>query len=316
MLAAKLACSVLSPVAPPASISNGNTIANNGAVTTVLMSRSMIEPEKRTLLLAAKAGLSSVMSGGASKSCHEQVLSSGHKIQGLGSVPENVTLIDHRMTNGIYAFGFASGLEICRVFWPPIILKDDFNLATSVRKSFFNRTVFRTRLGNEHYQLRTNLHNGSARGDPLEDAQPEALIQKLAINSSERSNNGIITSPDSVSICSTGRLTSHSLNVQYPNGVPDKSAIVEEVRGSSLSLASTSSSVYSGAVEEKYQSEIRKLHREVEVYREKVQTLTTQQTTYAHVVAAFEQSLKSMDKRVQSLTAVSEQKKHCEKNGL
>uniref|UniRef100_A0A5S6Q6L2 Calponin-homology (CH) domain-containing protein n=1 Tax=Trichuris muris TaxID=70415 RepID=A0A5S6Q6L2_TRIMR len=82
---------------------------------------------------------------------------------------------------------------------------------------------------------------------------------------------------------------------------------LEEPHGSSLSLSSTTSSLYSSA-EDRYQTEIRKLHREVEVYKEKVQTLTTQQSTYAHVVAAFEQSLKSMTKRMQALTAASQQK--------
>ncbi|KFD58764.1 hypothetical protein M513_00457 [Trichuris suis] len=82
---------------------------------------------------------------------------------------------------------------------------------------------------------------------------------------------------------------------------------LEEPHGSSLSLSSTTSSLYSSA-EDRYQTEIRKLHREVEIYKEKVQTLTTQQSTYAHVVAAFEQSLKSMTKRMQALTAASQQK--------
>ncbi|OUC47222.1 phosphoglycerate mutase family protein [Trichinella nativa] len=91
------------------------------------------------------------------------------------------------------------------------------------------------------------------------------------------------------------------------NGKPVDRLHLDEVHGSSLSLSSNSSSLYS-SIEEKYQAEIRKLHKEVEAYKDKVQTLTTQQTTYAHVVAAFEQSLKSMTKRVQALTASSHQK--------
>ncbi|KRZ39163.1 Neuron navigator 2 [Trichinella pseudospiralis] len=93
----------------------------------------------------------------------------------------------------------------------------------------------------------------------------------------------------------------------FNNGKPVDRLHLDEVHGSSLSLSSNSSSLYS-SIEEKYQAEIRKLHKEVEAYKDKVQTLTTQQTTYAHVVAAFEQSLKSMTKRVQALTASSHQK--------
>ncbi|KRZ73357.1 Neuron navigator 2 [Trichinella papuae] len=110
--------------------------------------------------------------------------------------------------------------------------------------------------------------------------------------------------------------SAHSLPIQRNNhgeiyagfnGKPVDRLHLDEVHGSSLSLSSNSSSLYS-SIEEKYQAEIRKLHKEVEAYKEKVQTLTTQQTTYAHVVAAFEQSLKSMTKRVQALTASSHQK--------
>uniref|UniRef100_A0A914WJ25 ATPase AAA-type core domain-containing protein n=1 Tax=Plectus sambesii TaxID=2011161 RepID=A0A914WJ25_9BILA len=80
-----------------------------------------------------------------------------------------------------------------------------------------------------------------------------------------------------------------------------------EVNGSSLSLASTSSSIYSTA-EEKYQAEIRKLHREMEAYREKVTTLTAQQTTYANMIQAFDKALQGMIRRVEGLQMVSQQK--------
>ncbi|KAJ8248931.1 hypothetical protein GJAV_G00229310 [Gymnothorax javanicus] len=81
----------------------------------------------------------------------------------------------------------------------------------------------------------------------------------------------------------------------------------EEVHGSSLSLVSSTSSVYS-TPEEKSQSEIRKLRRELDSSQEKVSALTTQLTANAHLVAAFEQSLGNMTIRLQSLTVTAEQK--------
>ncbi|KAF4094350.1 hypothetical protein AMELA_G00014100 [Ameiurus melas] len=83
--------------------------------------------------------------------------------------------------------------------------------------------------------------------------------------------------------------------------------VLEEVHGSSLSLVSNTSSVYS-TPEEKAQSEIRKLRRELEASQEKVSTLTTQLSANAHLVAAFEQSLGNMTVRLQSLTTTAEQK--------
>ncbi|XP_056138410.1 neuron navigator 2-like [Lampris incognitus] len=82
---------------------------------------------------------------------------------------------------------------------------------------------------------------------------------------------------------------------------------VEEVNGSSLSLVSSTSSVYSTS-EEKSQSEIRKLRRELEASQEKVSALTNQLNANAHLVAAFEQSLSNMTVRLQNLTSNAEQK--------
>ncbi|KFV09884.1 Neuron navigator 2, partial [Tauraco erythrolophus] len=79
------------------------------------------------------------------------------------------------------------------------------------------------------------------------------------------------------------------------------------VHGSSLSLVSSTSSIYS-TPEEKCQSEIRKLRRELDASQEKVSALTTQLTANAHLVAAFEQSLGNMTIRLQSLTMTAEQK--------
>ncbi|XP_073514345.1 neuron navigator 2 isoform X14 [Phyllobates terribilis] len=81
----------------------------------------------------------------------------------------------------------------------------------------------------------------------------------------------------------------------------------EEVHGSSLSLVSSTSSVYS-TPEEKCHSEIRKLRRELDSSQEKVSALTTQLSANAHLVAAFEQSLSNMTIRLQSITMSAEQK--------
>ncbi|XP_024914903.1 neuron navigator 1-like isoform X4 [Cynoglossus semilaevis] len=74
----------------------------------------------------------------------------------------------------------------------------------------------------------------------------------------------------------------------------------DEVHGSVLSLASNASSTYS--------SQIRKLRRELESSQEKVSALTTQLSTNANLVAAFEQSLALMTTRLQSLSMSHEQK--------
>uniref|UniRef100_A0A3B1J2R7 Neuron navigator 3 n=1 Tax=Astyanax mexicanus TaxID=7994 RepID=A0A3B1J2R7_ASTMX len=90
----------------------------------------------------------------------------------------------------------------------------------------------------------------------------------------------------------------------------------DEVHGSSLSLVSSTSSLYS-ATEEKAHSEgqtvrnttqIRKLRRELDASQEKVATLTSQLAANSHLVAAFEKSLGNMTGRLQSLTMTAEQK--------
>ncbi|NWY73929.1 NAV2 protein, partial [Erithacus rubecula] len=80
----------------------------------------------------------------------------------------------------------------------------------------------------------------------------------------------------------------------------------EEVHGSSLSLVSSTSSIYSTVSIMKQR--IRKLRRELDASQEKVSALTTQLTANAHLVAAFEQSLGNMTIRLQSLTMTAEQK--------
>ncbi|XP_013144271.1 PREDICTED: protein sickie-like, partial [Papilio polytes] len=83
----------------------------------------------------------------------------------------------------------------------------------------------------------------------------------------------------------------------------------DEVHGSTASLVSTASSLAAGAGSEERQAhEVRKLRRELADAKEKVHTLTTQLTTNAHVVSAFEQSLSNMTQRLQQLTATAERK--------
>uniref|UniRef100_A0A1B6D2Z1 AAA+ ATPase domain-containing protein n=2 Tax=Clastoptera arizonana TaxID=38151 RepID=A0A1B6D2Z1_9HEMI len=81
----------------------------------------------------------------------------------------------------------------------------------------------------------------------------------------------------------------------------------DDVHGSAVSLVSTASSLYS-TPEEKQAHELRKLRRELGEAQEKVHTLTSQLSTNAHVVSAFEQSLSNMTQRLQHLTASAEKK--------
>uniref|UniRef100_UPI00398F3504 neuron navigator 3 n=1 Tax=Pristiophorus japonicus TaxID=55135 RepID=UPI00398F3504 len=83
---------------------------------------------------------------------------------------------------------------------------------------------------------------------------------------------------------------------------------LEEVHGSSLSLVSSTSSLYSTAEEKAHSEQIRKLRRELDTSQEKVATLTSQLSANAHLVAAFEQSLSNMTSRLQNLTMTAEQK--------
>ncbi|XP_058622598.1 neuron navigator 2 isoform X2 [Onychostoma macrolepis] len=107
------------------------------------------------------------------------------------------------------------------------------------------------------------------------------------------------------------RLRNSSMSLEEKNRAMSSSGSfregLEEVHGSSLSLVSSTSSAYS-TPEEKAQTEIRKLRRELDASQEKVSALTTQLSANAHLVAAFEQSLGNMTIRLQSLTTTAEQK--------
>ncbi|XP_075725682.1 sickie isoform X4 [Rhipicephalus microplus] len=109
------------------------------------------------------------------------------------------------------------------------------------------------------------------------------------------------------SAASMGARNSMSMS-HYAGGLVSKMANKDDdAHGSSLSLVSTSSSLYS-TTEEKQAHEIRKLRKQLDQANEKVATLTSQLTTNAHMVAAFEQSLSNMTSRLQHLTVTAEQK--------
>ncbi|KAJ8002823.1 hypothetical protein DPEC_G00162980 [Dallia pectoralis] len=127
----------------------------------------------------------------------------------------------------------------------------------------------------------TNLRSGLANQDSPYDPYSDPRLRNSSMSLEEKSRT----------ISSSG---------SFRDGL-------EEVHGSSLSLVSSSSSVYS-TPEEKCHSEIRKLRRELDASQEKVSALTTQLTANAHLVAAFEQSLGNMTIRLQGLTNTAEQK--------
>ncbi|XP_043276440.1 protein sickie isoform X2 [Venturia canescens] len=81
----------------------------------------------------------------------------------------------------------------------------------------------------------------------------------------------------------------------------------DDIHGSSVSLVSTASSLYSSA-EEKQAHELRKLRRELLDAQEKVHSLTSRLSVNDHVVQAFEQSLSNMNQRLKQLTATAEKK--------
>ncbi|XP_076003126.1 neuron navigator 2 isoform X2 [Genypterus blacodes] len=125
--------------------------------------------------------------------------------------------------------------------------------------------------------------------------------------------NNSLTNQDGVQFdpCGDNRLRNSCMSLDEKTRTMSRSGSFrdgfEEVHGSSLSLVSSTSSIYS-TNEEKSQSEIRKLRRELDSSQEKVSALTTQLSANAHLVAAFEQSLGNMTIRLKSLTLTAEQK--------
>ncbi|XP_056135063.1 neuron navigator 2 [Lampris incognitus] len=124
-------------------------------------------------------------------------------------------------------------------------------------------------------------------------------------------NNSLTNQDVSFDPCGDTRLRNSCMSLDEKTRTMSRSGSFrdgfEEVHGSSLSLVSSTSSIYS-TNEEKSQSEIRKLRRELDASQEKVSALTTQLSANAHLVAAFEQSLGNMTIRLKSLTMTAEQK--------
>ncbi|XP_050963086.1 neuron navigator 3 isoform X4 [Labeo rohita] len=149
---------------------------------------------------------------------------------------------------------------------------------------------------------------------------PTSMSQyNLPSTSMSRSNS--IPAQDSFELYGEGHTLGGSATSleERPRGMSRSGSFrdsTDEVHGSSLSLVSSTSSLYS-ATEEKAHSEgqtvqnttqIRKLRRELDASQEKVATLTSQLAANAHLVAAFEKSLANMTCRLQSLTMTAEQK--------
>ncbi|XP_038128436.1 neuron navigator 2 isoform X3 [Cyprinodon tularosa] len=131
------------------------------------------------------------------------------------------------------------------------------------------------------------------------------------INLASLRNNSLTNQDTPFDPCSDNRLRNSCMSLDEKTRTMSRSGSFrdgfEEVHGSSLSLVSSTSSMYS-TNEEKSQSEIRKLRRELDASQEKVSALTTQLSANAHLVAAFEQSLGNMTIRLKSLTLTAEQK--------
>ncbi|KAM3625695.1 uncharacterized protein V6R79_016289 [Siganus canaliculatus] len=131
------------------------------------------------------------------------------------------------------------------------------------------------------------------------------------INLASLRNNSLTNQDVSFDPCADNRLRNSCMSLDEKTRTMSRSGSFrdgfEEVHGSSLSLVSSTSSIYS-TNEEKSQSEIRKLRRELDASQEKVSALTTQLSANAHLVAAFEQSLGNMTIRLKSLTLTAEQK--------
>ncbi|XP_067123010.1 neuron navigator 2-like isoform X4 [Centruroides vittatus] len=146
--------------------------------------------------------------------------------------------------------------------------------------------------------------NGSGSSHTSQPTSPISLTQGCArLFPLSHMNPAVTTSNPTQTNSRSSNTMSH-----YMGGLLSKIGNKDDdIHGSSLSLVSTTSSIYSTA-EEKQAHEIKKLKRELEQAHEKVTTLTSQLTTNAHMVAAFEQSLSNMTTRLQHLTATAEQK--------
>uniref|UniRef100_A0A673HA22 Neuron navigator 3 n=1 Tax=Sinocyclocheilus rhinocerous TaxID=307959 RepID=A0A673HA22_9TELE len=151
----------------------------------------------------------------------------------------------------------------------------------------------------------TNTNTGKYHYSNL--LSPTSMSQyNLPSTSMSRSNS--IPAQDSFELYGEGHTLGGSASSleERPHGMSRSGSFrdsTDEVHGSSLSLVSSTSSLYSAVSDQ-----IRKLRRELDASQEKVATLTSQLAANGHLVAAFEKSLANMTCRLQSLTMTAEQK--------
>uniref|UniRef100_A0A3P9CAZ4 Neuron navigator 3 n=1 Tax=Maylandia zebra TaxID=106582 RepID=A0A3P9CAZ4_9CICH len=145
----------------------------------------------------------------------------------------------------------------------------------------------------------TRFNFGQLASSPTSSAQ---------INLGGLRNNSLTNQDAPIDPCCDNRLRNSCMSLDEKTRTMSRSGSFrdgfEEVHGSSLSLVSSTSSIYSTVSSET----IRKLRRELDASQEKVSALTTQLSANAHLVAAFEQSLGNMTIRLKSLTLTAEQK--------
>ncbi|XP_067855383.1 neuron navigator 3 isoform X1 [Heptranchias perlo] len=141
---------------------------------------------------------------------------------------------------------------------------------------------------------------------------PTAISQFHLTGPSMMRSNSIPTQDSSFDLYGDSQLCGSAISLEEGPRTMSRSGSfrdsMEEVHGSSLSLVSSTSSLYSTAEEKAHSEQIRKLRRELDASQEKVATLTSQLSANAHLVAAFEQSLSNMTSRLQNLTMTAEQK--------
>ncbi|XP_078273288.1 neuron navigator 3 isoform X3 [Rhinoraja longicauda] len=141
---------------------------------------------------------------------------------------------------------------------------------------------------------------------------PTAISQFHLSGASMMRSNSIPTQDSSFDLYGDALLCGSAVSLEERPRTMSRSGSLrdsmEEVHGSSLSLVSSTSSLYSTAEEKAHSEQIRKLRRELDNSQEKVATLTSQLSANAHLVAAFEQSLSNMTSRLQNLTMTAEQK--------
>ncbi|XP_072340827.1 neuron navigator 3 isoform X10 [Scyliorhinus torazame] len=141
---------------------------------------------------------------------------------------------------------------------------------------------------------------------------PTAISQFHLAGTSMMRSNSIPTQDSSFDLYGDSQLCGSANSLEERPRTMSRSGSfrgsMEEVLGSSLSLVSSTSSLYSTAEEKAHSEQIRKLRRELDTSQEKVATLTSQLSANSHLVAAFEQSLSNMTSRLQNLTMTAEQK--------